>query len=119
MKPIQNPVYYRKFRHNRHIHILFRHVPPYCDIFRTLYCVTLAYSAPCHIQHPAIFRTQSVNNININNNNCLLKFNLTYNFFDVFISTPKTSQKPLSACFMAMLQSSTIYLKASHSSLDM
>ena len=64
----------------RYIHVLFRHIQPYCgiirilcnscifrtpDIFKTLLkhilaysqnCVMLAYWEPCHIQNFAIFR---------------------------------------------------------------
>ena len=49
MLDIQNPVYYRKFRH---IHIQFRH----CGIFRTMRnsCIfrNLPYSKSWHIQNP-------------------------------------------------------------------
>ena len=56
--------YYRRIIINsnifRHIHVLLRHIPikPYCGIFSTR--VTLAYSVPCHIQNPGIFRTQDI-----------------------------------------------------------
>ena len=45
MLHIQNPVYYRRFRH----------IKAYLEP-----CVTLAYSEPCHIQTPGIFRTQDI-----------------------------------------------------------
>ena len=45
----------------RHIHVLFRHIQPYCGIFRTL-CnpCPLVYSELCHIQNPGIFWTQDI-----------------------------------------------------------
>ena len=46
---IQNPVYYRKFRH---IHAYSRHIKTYLEP-----CVALAYSEPCQIQNPGIYRT--------------------------------------------------------------
>ena len=39
----------------RHIYVLFRNIQTFCGIFRTL-----AYSDPCHIQNPGIFRTQGI-----------------------------------------------------------
>ena len=40
----------------RHMHVLFRHIQPYCSIFRTLYNSSilrnLPYSEYWHIQHP-------------------------------------------------------------------
>ena len=80
---IQNPVYYRKFRHIQTYSLILWHTPrtlcksskpchfqnpgAYLEpkIFRTLSrhiltyperCVTLAYLEPCHIQNFAIFR---------------------------------------------------------------
>ena len=46
---IQNPVYYRKFRH---IHAYSRHIKTYLEPY-----VALAYSEPCQIQNPGIYRT--------------------------------------------------------------
>ena len=42
LRYIQNPVYYRKFRH----------ILPYMAYLEP--CVTLAHSEPCHIQNPDI-----------------------------------------------------------------
>ena len=46
---IQNPVYYKKFRH---IHVLFRYIQPHCHVFRTMYntCIfrNLPYSESWH-----------------------------------------------------------------------
>ena len=59
----------------RNIHVLFRHIKPYCGIFKTLdlfrillrhtleyseCCVTLTFWEPCHIQNSGIFRTQDI-----------------------------------------------------------
>ena len=50
----------------RHIHVLFRHIQPYCRVILNHVvsylqpCVTLAYSEPGHIQNPGIFRTQDI-----------------------------------------------------------
>ena len=55
MTHIQGPVCYRKFRH---IHVLFRHIQPYCGIFRTL-CNSYIIKS-WYIQNPDIFRTQDV-----------------------------------------------------------
>ena len=53
---IQNPVYYRKFRHiqtcSRPLKDIFSHIVAYLEP-----CVTLAYSEPCHIQNSGVFRT--------------------------------------------------------------
>ena len=49
---IQNSVYHRKFRH---IHVLLRHIQPYCAIFRTLCSSWIFRTLP--IQNPGIFIT--------------------------------------------------------------
>ena len=54
MRYIQNPVYYRKFRH---IQACSCPIKAYLEP-----CVTLAYLEPCHIQNPVIFRTQDIQN---------------------------------------------------------
>ena len=57
MRHIQNPVYYRIFRH---ILILFRHIQVYCVVVYLEPCATLAYSGPCHMHNPSMFRTQYI-----------------------------------------------------------
>ena len=51
---VQNPVYYRKFRHIQ-AYMLFSYIVTYLEP-----CVTLAYSEPCHIQNPGIYRAQDI-----------------------------------------------------------
>ena len=56
---IQNPVYYRKFRH---IQAYSRPVQTYSPINCGIldFCVTFAYSEPYHILKPGIFRTRDI-----------------------------------------------------------
>ena len=59
MTHIQNPAFYRKFRH----WCILRHIQPYCGIFRTLCnsCIfrTMPYSKSWHIENEETFRTLS------------------------------------------------------------
>ena len=56
------PVCYRKSTHIRHVHVLFRHIQPCCDIFRTLrnsYIIrNLPDSELCITQNFGICRTR-------------------------------------------------------------
>ena len=58
MRHIQNPVYYRIFRHIQtyswHLDIS-NHIASYLEP-----CITLAYPELCHIQNPGIFRTRDI-----------------------------------------------------------
>ena len=56
---IQNPVYYRKFRHiQAYSRPAQTYSPINCGILN--FCVTFAYSEPYHILKPGIFRTRDI-----------------------------------------------------------
>ena len=55
---VQNPVYYRQFRHIQ-AYMFYSYIFSYIVAYLKLF-VTLAYSEPCHIQNPGIYRTQHV-----------------------------------------------------------
>ena len=55
MTHIQNPAYYRKFRHIQAYSHPIQTIVAYLEIF-----VTLAYSETCHIQNPGILINASI-----------------------------------------------------------